>query len=231
MANDKKAVLAVPSGRGEVRIETMASAIRMVQAFAEIGVEVTFMSVCYAEPAMARNRITASFLKTDADILMMLDDDVSLHPPLGPQFLGLNQPFIGVYLPQRQINLETFAQHVKAGKDPHAARLAAAPLVGPTNDVYGGVLEVNQICAGFLMLRRSVFELIDAASLSAEMKLTLPGGAHQVPGYFNNITDPETGAFLSEDYSFCRRYRAAGGKIIAYKGPGVTHYGVMAFQS
>ena len=231
MTDPEKAVLAMPSGRGDVRIETMGSVVRTIQHLKEENIDVTFMSVTYAEPAMARNRIAASFLDSDADVLMMLDDDVSIHPTLVLQLLRLNKPFIGVYLPQRQLSLDAFAEHVRSGKDVRAARLAAAPPVGPSTDADGGAFEVSHISGGFLMLRRSVFELIDAAGLSSPIRLTLPGGSHHVGGYFSNISEPDQGVFLSEDYSFCRRYTEAGGKIIAYKGPGVTHHGAFAFES
>jgi hypothetical protein len=46
---------------------------------------------------------------------------------------------------------------------------------------------------------------------------------------FDCIIDPDTGAYLSEDYSFCRRWRQIGGEIWIDIASKLTHTGPYEF--
>jgi hypothetical protein len=46
---------------------------------------------------------------------------------------------------------------------------------------------------------------------------------------FDCIIDHETGAYLSEDYSFCRRWRQIGGEIWIDGASNLTHTGPYEF--
>lgn len=226
-----KAIIGMPSGRGDVRVEVMASVIDCMKELARIGIEADFVAVSYAEPAVARNRLAAYFLKSGADLLIMQDDDVAIRPAIVKRMIEVDRPMVGVYLPQRRMDLERYAGHARAGLSPRAARHATSPLIGPATEQDNCILEVDKIGGGFLILKREVFELIDRSGQVKAFGFGLPGDQSHLTGYFNNIVDQEGTSYLGEDYSFCRRYAKAGGRIFAYKGPGVTHHGSFGFES
>jgi hypothetical protein len=47
---------------------------------------------------------------------------------------------------------------------------------------------------------------------------------------FNGLVDKETGTYLSEDYSFCRRWRDMGGEIWIDLQSKLTHIGPISFK-
>ena len=47
---------------------------------------------------------------------------------------------------------------------------------------------------------------------------------------FDCMIDPETGVYLSEDYAFCRRWRAKGGEIWLDLKSRLTHSGSYNFR-
>ena len=87
------------------------------------------------------------------------------------------------------------------------------------------------ISRGCLFLKREVFQQIDRSGQVKAYAFGLPSAQSELKGYFNNIVGDDGTSYLGEDYSFCQRYKAAGGRIFAYKGPGITHYGVFGFDS
>ena len=226
-----KAIIGMPSGRGDVRVEVMASVIDTMKELSGSGIEADFVAVSYAEPAVARNRLAAYFLDGEADLLIMQDDDVAIAPAIVKRIVEVDRPMVGIYLPQRRLDLDAYAGHAKAGMAPRAARHATVPLIGPPTGQDNCILEVDRIGGGFLFLKRDVFRQIDRSGQVKAYAFGLPSAQSRLTGYFNNIVGEDGASYLGEDYSFCQRYKAAGGRIFAYKGPGITHYGVFGFES
>ncbi len=89
------------------------------------------------------------------------------------------------------------------------------------------------------MIRRSALERMTAAypetRFSRVHSLPKSGSrrdAAQSPNLFalfDCIIDPATGAYLSEDYSFCRRWRQIGGEIWIDGASKLTHSGHYEF--
>ena len=97
------------------------------------------------------------------------------------------------------------------------ARLCMNPLSVPTTITFGaegGLVEVAHVATGFLLTRRAVYE-------DVQRHYDLPRCGEDLPGiipFFHSIIDgsKEKGfRYLSEDYSFCERARAAGHKSFA----------------
>lgn len=226
-----KAIIGMPSGRGDVRVEVMSSIIHMIKEMDKLDIETEFVCVSYAEPSVARNRLVKYFLDDSADLLIMQDDDVAIVPTIVKRILEFDAPMVGIYLPQRRLNLKQFTGHVRSGLSARAAAHATSPPIRPTTEQDNCILEVDKIGGGFLALKREAFQLIDQAGQVTEYAFGLPGSQSTYKGYFNNVIEEGGANYLGEDYSFCWRYKKAGGRIFAYKGPGITHYGIFGFES
>jgi GT2 family glycosyltransferase len=205
--------------------------INTIKELDRLGIDSEFVCVSYAEPSVARNRMVKFFLDTDSDLLIMQDDDVAIAPTIVRRILEFDEAMVGIYLPQRRLDLKRYADHVRAGLPPRAAAHATAPLIGPDTEQDNCILEVDKIGGGFLAIRREAFRQIDRADLAKEYAFGLPGAQTTYKGYFNNLIEEDGASYLGEDYSFCWRYKKAGGRIFAYKGPGITHYGIFGFES
>jgi len=81
--------------------------------------------------------------------------------------------------------------------------------IGP-EDVHG-FAECNELPTGFMCIARRVFEKVDPRTA------------------FDSMRD-EAGEFLTEDYAFCRRARAAGFKIYADMRSDLRHVGTKVYR-
>jgi len=95
----------------------------------------------------------------------------------------------------------------------------------------GDLIEVGTLGTGFMLIKRSVFEkmieegatpYVDAIGLSPEEN------ANQYD--FFQCTIDSKGRYLTEDWSFCRRWRQLGGKIWADTKIALAHVGYYRFQ-
>lgn len=96
-----------------------------------------------------------------------------------------------------------------------------------------GFVEVQEIGTGFMLIARRVFERL--AQHQSELRYagaTQPpeGGDPSRHRFFDAGLDPGTGAYLSEDFAFCRRWRAIGGQIFADVRSRLTHTGSKTFR-
>ena len=90
-----------------------------------------------------------------------------------------------------------------------------AKRVSPHMDAEG-FIEVAEAPTGFMVIKRHVFKMLMESY--PELNYTPDGPpnnpqAHLHWRFFDCMTDPDSGRYLSEDYAFCRRWRDIGGKI------------------
>ena len=88
---------------------------------------------------------------------------------------------------------------------------------------------------GFMLMRRSGLERMALAYPDTKYDV-----AHVYPlpkepsknqyALFDCMIDPETHVYLSEDFTFCKRWRAIGGKIWLDPQSRLTHDGTFRFQ-
>ena len=92
---------------------------------------------------------------------------------------------------------------------------------------------------GFQLIRRGALERMIAAYPERHFKsvhdLPMSGSRRDAApsanlfALFDCIIDPDTGAYLSEDYSFCLRWRRIGGEIWIDAASKLTHAGPYEF--
>ena len=98
-----------------------------------------------------------------------------------------------------------------------------------------GFVTAKYAGTGFQLIRRTVFERLIAAH--SELRFTSTHTiAREAPrsdnlyALFDCQIDPNTGEYLSEDYAFCRRWRALGGDIWLDLESTLTHVGADQFR-
>jgi hypothetical protein len=175
----------------------------------------------------ARNRAAAVALSTDGwDRLLWWDDDVLLGDyGLVGKMLAIDEDMIA-------------APYVTKGEDPRWTH-TLYPLVPPVLDARG-ILSVRSVGFGFTMTSRKMLEKM---SLDArKYRDVRRGGSPKIANIFGQLyerivddwNDAEDDTLMSEDYSFCKRWRKDHfGNIWIYGGPGNMngHVGARAFDS
>lgn len=186
----------------------------------------------------ARSVVAARFLGTPgATHLLFADADISFRPEQVLRLLRADKDFTAAFYPLKQVDWASIPARAVAGEPLEAAGLS---YVGTLCE--GDALRVEDDFAtavyagtGFQLLKRVVFERLIAAYPETKFRRvdTLPGlmpkDAH-LYALFDSVIDPETGTYLSEDYAFCRRWRAAGGEIWLDLKSRLTHTGPQSFS-
>jgi len=189
----------------------------------------------------SRNKLVATFLDMpQATHLMFIDADISFKPEDIHRMLKFDHEVVAGMYPIKNFDWAQFKE--KATPDMATDKLAEAGLhyvglpcpekerehrEGFVTGVYAGT--------GFMLIRRSCLERMIFAYSNTKYNLahTYPipkeQSAHQF-ALFDCIIEPGTNVYLSEDFTFCRRWREIGGKIWLDPHSKLSHYGTYRFQ-
>lgn len=188
----------------------------------------------------SRNKIVATFLDMpQATHLMFIDADISFRPEDVHRMLTFNHEVVAGVYPIKNYDWEKVKK--KMSPEMEAGKLAETGLhfVGlpcPEKDreTRAGFMTGLYAGSGFMMLRRSCLERMARAYPQTKYNL-----AHVFPlsgeksdnlyALFDCMIEPETKAYLSEDFTFCRRWRDIGGKIWLDPKSRLAHYGAYRY--
>lgn len=135
----------------------------------------------------ARNRLVGEFLKSRCEKLVFLDADLSWRPEDLQDLISHDEGVVaGVYR--------------KRGKDGWACRLS--PGENWTDE--RGLMEVDGAATGFMSIQRRVIEKLARVGFEAH-------GGVWCPILFERSLDGKSR--FSGDYEFCRKWKAAGGRV------------------
>ena len=191
-----------------------------------------------ADVACARAECVGDFLKdSQATHLLFVDSDIGFSPEQVFQLLNFGAEFTAAAYPLKGLFWDRIATAVRDLETNPAATFRYA-LAWAENDALLARNEFRQagyVGLGFVLLRRSA--LIKLAAADAATAPSSPGTDRQpVPergrptGLFNSVIEPDTGLYLSECFSFCRRWRELGGEIWVDLHSELTHVGPMPFR-
>lgn len=192
-----------------------------------IGIRWEYLAGCSLLPS-ARNQLAAHCM-ADPEVthILWIDSDISWHANDVARLLEHDVDFVcGLY---------PFKQSPGQGLNPRFVfqSLKTDDWSMP-RDRLTGLLEVTACGAGFMLTKRTVYERLAAAY--PESKLRRPPELNQhsaaaLAWHYNFFpVHVEDGGLQSEDVSFCRQWRATGGKIWADLDVTLTHYGTHAFS-
>lgn len=161
----------------------------------------------------ARNSCAAKFLSGDCSHLMFVDADIQFNPQDIVKLVNHDKDIVGGIYPQKTLPPKMVVNTLN------------------NSEQQGDLIEVGTLGTGFMLIKRSVFEkmieegatpYVDAIGLSPEEN------ANQYD--FFQCTIDSKGRYLTEDWSFCRRWRQLGGKIWADTKIALAHVGYYRFQ-
>jgi hypothetical protein len=164
----------------------------------------------------ARNRCFAQFLASDHSHMLFIDADIGFSPDAALRLLAHNQPLVGA----------TYAK-----KKPGAAEFAVS-LLPRAERTASGLVEVNGLPGGFLMVRRDCAERM--AGAYRDLAFDPQDGqdsddswrAHLFNMFGAELSDRTR---WSEDISFCRRWAAIGGRVWLDPYILLEHWGMACF--
>lgn len=226
------------------------SCLDLQSLMAKYGVDIKF-SFLFNESLItrARNYLTDEFLRSDCTHMLFIDSDIHYNPQDVLAMMALDKDVIGGPYPKKSINWGNIAFAARKHTELEPKELET--LVGEYvfNVVHGTKqfsvtepLEVLEIGTGFMMIKKSVFPILEKAYPQLRYKPDHIGQAHfdgtrYIHAYFDTIIDTKESAtgggsdrYLSEDYMFCQLWRKTGGKIFLCPWMKTQHIGTYAFS-
>jgi len=229
--------VATPCFGGMVTQRYMHSMVGLLQRGTEAGYEVTLQMLGHESLiTRGRNALAAMFLDSPATHLMFIDADIGFNPAEAERMLKFNQDMVAGMYPLKLMEWDEAAIHrMIHGEHPTAApiRFVGAPLPEGERESRDGFVTAEFAGTGFMLIKRNVFErLIDAnpnMHYDAAHTASSASKTRNLYAFFDCMIEPETKHYLSEDYSFCKRFRAIGGKIWLDTRSNLVHVGSYDF--
>ena len=149
--------------------------------------------------------------------------------------MRFDKDFIAGLYPLKQIDWQAFPTRAVHGEPLEAAGLSYVGKICTAPICASKRFRDGTICGEWLSAHEtSVLERMVAAYPELQFKSidTLTTGMpskDNLFAFFDCMIDPENASYLSEDYSFCRRWKAIGGEIWLDLRSRLTHAGVQHF--
>lgn len=231
-------VVGTPCFGGNVTSVFTLSLLRLQEACRARHIDLSFCLVGGdALVTRARNTVVQHFMADPmATHLLFIDADIGFEPDLVFSLLDADKDVCGAVYPLKRLEWGRIATHARAG----SAKLSATALnyvvdLLDETDVEQPFLQVRHIGTGFMMVRRDVFRRMAEAYPNTRFSTVDTSTAGDTPGSFTYALfdceiDHDGGVYLSEDYTFCRRWTNLGGTIWAQRDSRLTHVGPTAFH-
>jgi hypothetical protein len=218
-----KVLIALPAHGGNNRCETTQSLCAVVQLLTSQGVNSQLRWMSIADITDARNLFLTTWydLARDFTHLLFVDADMHFAPALVWDMLQFGKPLTGAFYSKRDTTGSVVGQSFP---DESA------------DQIEKGFLKVKRIGGGVMLIRRGVVdaivakfpEVIDTTANHPVTKAIHRAGGKRVIRAFDKM-NTEEGGVISEDFSFCDRWRACDGEIWANVNHPIGHVGNFEF--
>ena len=193
-----------------------------------------------------RNLCVANFLKdpTNYTHLLFIDSDIDFKFDTIIKMLKFDREVIATPYPMKHIHWDQIWDRVQKGKIKNIEELKRAGHAFPIKldnqkgkeiPVVDGVIEVSHAPTGCMLIKKQVFDkMIKAYPNDKIEQATIVNGKALIDEYnynfFDTIHDPETRKYYGEDFGFCKKWTAIGGKCYCYVSDDITHVGEYAYN-
>jgi hypothetical protein len=167
----------------------------------------------------ARNTLVAHFMTMpEATHLMFIDADIAFEPELVHRMLAFDEDVIGGMYPAKALCWNP-PERICQREQPQTATLnyVGKFCEGEELERRGPFATGVYAATGFMMIKRRAIERLIAAypeyAYASDHVYTPNRTERSYHALFECRIDPETREYLSEDFGFCRLWRALGGKI------------------
>jgi hypothetical protein len=229
--------VATPCYGGLVTQSYMQSVLRLMQHAATAGFDLS-LSLLGNDSLITRSRNTlvARFLdQPEATHLLFIDADIGFAPEQVERMVRARRDVVAGLYPLKMNDWDEAARgRLAAGEAFESAALRYVGLIeeGARPDAQG-LVRGTYAGTGFLLIARAaLLRMIEAypeTHYRAIQSWPPRPESPQQYALFECMIEPETRIYLSEDYSFCRRWRDIGGEIWLDTIGSLTHSGACDF--
>ena len=207
--------IGIPCYGGMVSEPTMTSFLRFTLIAQQVGLHWSLDTMVNESlVTRARNNLMAKMMTNkDATHFMFIDADIRFQPESILQMLACDKDVIGGLYPKKALPIN-YVINLK-----------------PQVTVQGDIYTVDTMGTGFLLFKRNVYERLIQAHPETKYVDDIGLGKQYEPmmyAIFDTVID-HRGHYLSEDWTFCRRWQALGGDIWAHSKVLLNHSGHYEF--
>lgn len=232
-----KIYLATPCYGCQMSVVFMSSVVQLQAACAQRGIELLVDFVGNESLIeRARNILVARFLLSDASHLLFIDADIGFNPAAVFRLLEFDKDVTTAVYAKKAFEWDRVRAKLEQGEAREPVfqmgldfNINIASAKEPVRDGFAKVLDS---ATGFMLIKRHVLQrMTDHYRRELHCVNDIPGQTlKDYVAIFACLIDPDTRRFLSEDYSFCRRYQALGGEIWADLASPLAHIGTNIFH-
>ena len=205
----------IPCYGGMISEPTMTSFLRFTLMAQQVGLHWSLDTMVNESlVTRARNNLMAKMMTNkEATHFMFIDADIRFQPESILQMIACDKDVIGGLYPKKALPIN-YVINLK-----------------PTVTVQGDIYTVDTMGTGFLLFKRPVYERLIQAHPETKYVDDIGLGKQYEPmmyAIFDTVID-QRGHYLSEDWTFCRRWQAVGGEIWAHSKVLLNHSGHYEF--
>jgi hypothetical protein len=250
--NKVKILIGTPCYGGLIHTGYFQSMMQLIVNLTKLGVEHEVLNIGNESLiTRARNGIVAKFLSSDEYThLMFIDADITFSWLSVIKLLLVGKDLSGGCYPKKSINWDKVKNRVQTNPQINTKELVAKSVDYVFNPIYykhiidgkeqiiikleSNMAKVKDIATGFMMIRRNVFDVLRAKYPERKYKNNVAGyhsdsTAENFYTFFDTEIDEESRVYLSEDYLFCKLWRACGGELWMDLDTNLNHTGSMDF--
>ncbi|WP_296597115.1 hypothetical protein [Phenylobacterium sp.] len=229
-----KILVGTPTYNGQLTTQYTRS---LLELWTEIGAEADWRTTKATLIAWARNVFASHVLEEDYTHLLFVDADIDFPARVVKRMLAFDQPVVSAVYPHRTLDLQAF--YAQARRQPDAGSAMAAALSYPfelaqPHEARGDFHKAVMAPAGLMLIQRQALAKMREAY--PELYRPAAGSYYEFQGLknvlqcFEALID-DNGIAMSEDVSFCRRWRAIGGELWVTFDQAVGHTGPFTFRA
>ena len=208
--------ICMPCYGGMLTESTFMSYIKWANTCRQLGIDWTMETMTNESLiSRARNTLTAKFLHNkESTHLMFIDADIGWEPWHLLVMLNRDVDVIGGLYPMKSLPVKWCVNGFEGAEE------------GPD-----GLQEVSKTGTGFMLIKRHVFEKLDAHPATRPFinDIGLPAELNPyMKTYFD--TAVRENRYYSEDWTFCENWRDLGGKVWVDKRVLLKHTGTYVFD-
>lgn len=226
---------AVPCYGGQLTEAFFSSFLKLQIALHQAGMKYSLQTIVNESLiTRARNTLVAHFLANPhATHLMFIDSDIRFEPESFFRLLEDEKDVVGGAYPKKTIDwasVKSKASSLSVGDLPIAGSEYAMNLL-PAQGAEA-IEPVRDLGTGFLLIRRDVILKMMKHYQDLRYRNTMIQDERYRDLFFSlfDTSIDEEGIYLSEDYTFCRRWQKLGGKIYLDRRLKLDHIGTYAFH-
>jgi hypothetical protein len=208
--------ICMPCYGGQLTESTFMSYIKWANTCRQLGIDWTMETMTNESLiSRARNTLTAKFLNNkESTHLMFIDADIGFEPWHLLVMLNRDVDVIGGLYPMKSLPIKWCVNGFEGAEEGS-----------------DGLQEVSKTGTGFMLIKRHVFEKLDAHPATKPFinDIGLPAELNPyMKTYFD--TAVRENRYYSEDWTFCENWRDLGGKVWVDKRVLLKHTGTYVFD-